>query len=54
MADTVSYYINPDVSLVTGGAPIAAVNDAVEAWDTATADELFSYAGTTEKRWPLC
>ena len=51
LADTVSYYINPDVSLVTGGDPIAAVNDAVEAWDAATADELFSYAGTTEKRW---
>ncbi len=51
LADTVSYYINPSVSLVTTGDPIAAVNDAVEAWDAATADELFSYAGTTEKRW---
>ncbi len=51
LADTISYYINPDVSLVTTGDPVAAVNDAVEAWDVATADELFSYAGTTEKSW---
>jgi fermentation-respiration switch protein FrsA (DUF1100 family) len=51
LIDTVSYYINPDVSLVTGGDPIAAVNDGVEAWDAATADELFSYLGPTEKRW---
>ncbi len=51
LVDTISYYINPSLSLVTTGDPVAAVNDAVEAWDAATADELFSYAGTTEKRW---
>lgn len=51
LPDTISYYINPDVSLVTGGDPIAAVNDAVAAWDAVTDDKLFSYAGTTEKRW---
>ncbi len=56
LADTISYHINPDVSLVTGGDPIAAVNDGVAVWDAATADklfsyELFSYAGPTEKRW---
>lgn len=51
LAETASYYVNPDVSLVTGGDPAVAVNVAVEAWDAATADELFSYAGETEKRW---
>lgn len=48
---TASYYINPNVSLVTGGDPIEAVNKAAEAWDAVTADKLFSYGGTTEKRW---
>jgi hypothetical protein len=51
LASTAEYYINPDVSLVTEGDPIAAVNNAVDAWDAATADELFSYDGITEKRW---
>ena len=48
---TASYYVNPNVSLVTEGDPVAAVNDAVEAWDVVTADELFSYGGITEKSW---
>ncbi len=56
LAETANYHINPNVSLVTGGDPIVAVNNAVEAWDEVTAafDEtggLFEYAGTTEKRW---
>ena len=56
LADTASYYINPNVSLVTGGDPIAAVEAAAEAWDAVTAafDEtggLFEYVDTTEKRW---
>jgi len=51
LADTAEYYINPNVSLVTEGDPTVAVNVAVEAWDAATADELFSYAGTTTERW---
>jgi len=51
LAETASYYINPDVSLVTAGDPIAAVNDAVEAWDAETAAELFNYADTTIKNW---
>lgn len=48
---TASYYINPSVNLATEGDPIAAVNDAVEAWDEVTADGLFDYAGTTTERW---
>lgn len=51
LAKTASYSINPNVSLVTGGDPFAAVNDAAEAWDAVTADELFKYAGTTDKSW---
>jgi len=51
LTDTVEYYINPDVNLVTEGDPIAAVNDAAEAWDGVTSYELFNYAGTTEKSW---
>ena len=51
LAETAKYYINPNVSLVTEGNPVEAVNDAAEAWDAVTADELFSYADTTEKRW---
>ncbi len=51
LAEIAKYYINPNVSLVTEGNPVEAVNDAAEAWDAVTADELFSYAGTTEKRW---
>lgn len=51
LTGTASYYINPTVSLVTAGDPIAAVNASAEAWDAVTADELFSYAGTTEERW---
>jgi len=56
LADTATYYINPNVSLVTEGDPIAAVNVAVEAWDEVTTafDEtggLFEYAGTTTERW---
>jgi len=48
---TASYYVNPDVSLVTGGDPIVAVEVAAETWDAVTAAELFSYAGTTTKNW---
>ena len=48
---TLEYYINPNVNLVTGGDALAAVNTAAEAWDTETADELFSYVGTTSKNW---
>ena len=51
LANTIEYYINPKVSLVTGGDPIAAVNTAVESWDEVTDAELFSYAGTTDKNW---
>ncbi len=51
LAETASYYVNPSVSLVTGGNPITAVNSAVEAWDVVTAAELFSYAGTTTRNW---
>ncbi len=51
LTDNVEYYVNPDVSLVTGGDVIAAVSDAAEAWDAVTADELFSYAGTTVESW---
>jgi len=51
LAEIAKYCINPNVNLVTPGGPIEAVNDAAEAWDAVTADELFSYAGTTEKRW---
>jgi hypothetical protein len=45
------YYVNPDIGLVTAGDPVAAVNDAVEAWDEVTADDVFEYAGTTERNW---
>lgn len=45
------YHINPAVGLVTAGDPVAAVNSAVEAWDTVTAEDVFDYAGTTEKNW---
>ncbi len=48
---TAEYYVNPTVGLVTAGDPVATVNTAIETWDTITADELFSYAGTTEKSW---
>lgn len=48
---TVSYYVNPDVSLVTDGDPVDAVNGAAEAWDSITADELFSYDGSTNENW---
>jgi len=51
LGGTASYYINPAVNMVTGGDPIAAVNDAAEAWDAVTADELFDYVNTTEKSW---
>jgi len=51
LADTADYYINPNVSLVTGGDPIAAINAAVEAWDSVTTVNLFEYAGTTDKNW---
>lgn len=51
LASTAEYYVNPNVGLVTGGDPVATVNAAFETWDTVTADELFSYAGTTEKSW---
>jgi hypothetical protein len=51
LAETAEYYINPNVGLVTAGDPVAAVNSAVESWDVATADDLFSYAGTTTESW---
>ncbi|MCD5401403.1 hypothetical protein LR013_02255 [candidate division NPL-UPA2 bacterium] len=51
LAETASYYINPDVSLVTDGDPIPAVEAAAEVWDEVTADELFNYAGTTTESW---
>ncbi len=46
-----AYYINPNIGLVTAGDPVAAVNNGTEAWDIVTADEVFSYVGTTEKSW---
>lgn len=51
LAETASYYINPNVSLVTGGNALAAVEAAAEAWDEVTDDDLFNYAGTTTERW---
>lgn len=50
---TANYYVNPTVSLVTAGDPVAAVNAAVEAWDAVTAPELelFSYIGATDRSW---
>ena len=52
---TASYYVNPDVSLVTGGDPVAvinAVNAAAEAWDDEVITaELFNYVDTTAKNW---
>jgi hypothetical protein len=45
------YYINPNIGLVTGGDPVAAVNAGVQAWDIVTASDLFSYASTTQKDW---
>ena len=48
---TATYYINPNVSLVTGEDPIAAVNAAVEAWEEVTDDKLFNYGGTTTENW---
>ncbi len=51
LADTAEYYVNPNIGLVTAGDPVAAVNAAVEAWDVVTDDDLFTYAGTTEKDW---
>jgi len=47
----ISYYINPNVSLVTGGDPAEAVNAAVEAWDEVTTANLFEYGGETNERW---
>lgn len=51
LVDTAEYYINPNVSLVTGGDPCAAIKSAVEAWDSETTADLFKYAGTTDKNW---
>ncbi|MFQ6121579.1 MAG: matrixin family metalloprotease [Dehalococcoidales bacterium] len=51
LVDTAEYYINPNVILTTGGDPVAAVNNAADAWDVVTTDELFNYAGTTIKNW---
>ena len=51
LADTIEYYVNPDVNLVTGVDAVAAVSDAAEAWDAVTADELFSCAGETTESW---
>jgi len=49
--ETVEYYINPNIGLVTAGDPVAAVNNAAEAWEVVTAADVFSYVGTTEKDW---
>lgn len=51
LVGTAEYYINPNVSLVTGGDPCAAIKSAVEAWDSETTANLFEYAGTTDKNW---
>jgi len=51
LVGTADYYINPNVSLVTDGDPVAAVNAAVEAWDLVTTANLFKYAGITDKNW---
>ncbi len=48
---TVNYYVNPNVNLVTGGDPIAAISSSAEAWDVITGDELFNHAGETTKNW---
>jgi len=48
---TATYYVNPNVSLVTDGDPIEAVNAAVESWDAVTATELFTYGGETTESW---
>jgi len=47
-ADTTSYYVNP------AGAPsgsISEVQEAFEVWDAVTAQELFTYGGTTTSNW---
>jgi len=51
LAGTATYYINPNIGLVTAGDPAAAVNNAAEAWDVETTDELFRYGGTTTESW---
>ena len=51
LADTVEYYVNPNVDLVTGGDVVTEINNAAEAWDVVTTGELFSYAGTTTESW---
>ena len=51
LTGTLKYYVNPNVSLVTGGNVLTAVNAAVDSWNSVTADELFSYGGTTPERW---
>jgi len=51
LVDTAEYRINPNIGLVTAGDPVVAVNNAVEAWDVVTVDDLFDYAGITEKSW---
>ncbi|NIM11958.1 MAG: hypothetical protein GTN68_09390, partial [Candidatus Aminicenantes bacterium] len=48
---TAEYYVNPNIGLVTAGDPVEAVNAAAESWDSVTAANVFSYAGTTEKNW---
>ena len=48
---TAEYYINPNVSLVTGGDPVAAIKSAVEAWNSVTTSDVFEYAGATDKNW---
>lgn len=45
------YYINPNVNLVTNGDPIEAVKAAAEAWNSVTANQPLSYAGTTNLNW---
>jgi len=47
LAETATYYVNDNV----GAEALAAVEAAAEAWDEVTADELFSYGGTTTKSW---
>lgn len=48
---TVDYYVNSNINLVTGGDAVEALNNAAEAWDLVTSDELFNYVSETTKSW---
>lgn len=51
---TIDYYINPNINLVTGedaDDTVNALNNAAEAWDSVTFDELFDCVGETTKSW---